>query len=88
MRGHGTTDSGAHQKKTKDNAPDEQPPSYFEGDCYTVLGLRTVVEDLVGPLLGSQHSDGRKNIENVDKKVLEYDDIEPQISREKEDCGG
>jgi len=67
------------QKKTKDDAPDEQPPSDFEGDRYAVLGRWTVVEDLVGPLLGGQHSDGRKNIENVDKKVLEYDDIEPQI---------
>lgn len=88
MRGRGTTDSGAHQKKTKDNAPDEQPSSDFEGDRHAGLGLWTVVEDLVGPLLGGQHSNGRKDIENVDKKVLEYDDVEPQIPEEKGNCEG
>ena len=73
----------AHQKEAEDDTPDEQPPSDFEGDCHAVLGLWTVVEDLVRPLLGGQHSDGRKNIQDVDEEVLEHDDVEPHISRGK-----
>ena len=79
MSGCGATDSGAHQKETKDDASNEQPPSDFKGNRYAVLRLWTVVEDLVRPLFGGQHGDGRENIQDVDKKVLEHDDIEPQI---------
>jgi hypothetical protein len=67
------------QKETKDNAPDEQPLPNFKRDRNTVSGLWTVVEDLVGPFLGGQHSDGRENIQDVDKEVLEYDNVEPHI---------
>ena len=73
----------AYQKETKDDTPDEKPPSDSEGDRHAVLGLWTVVEDLVRPLFGGQHCDGRKNIQDVDKKVLENDNIEPHISRGK-----
>jgi hypothetical protein len=79
----GATNFGAYQKETKDDTPDEQPPPDFERDCHAILGLWTVVEDLVRPLLGGQHCNGRKNIQDVDEEVLEYDNVEPHISREK-----
>ena len=69
----------SHQKEAKDDTSDEQPPSDIEGDRYAVLGLRTVIEDLVRPLLGGQHSDGRENIQDVDKEVLKHNDVEPHV---------
>ena len=81
MYDHGATIFRAYQKETKDDTPDEQPSPDFEGDRHAVLGLWTVIEDLVRPLFGGQHCDGRKNIQDVDKKVLEYDNVEPHISR-------
>jgi hypothetical protein len=75
----GATNVAAYQKETEDDASDEQPPPDVEGDCYAVLGLGTVVEDLVRPLLGGQHGDGRENIQDIDKEVLEHDDIEPHV---------
>ena len=68
-----------HQKEAKDDTSDEQPPPDVEGDRYAVLGLRTVIEDLVRPLFGGQHSDGRKNIQDVDKKVFEHNNVEPHV---------
>ena len=79
----GATNFATYQKETKDDTPDEQPPSDVEGDRYAVLGLRAVIEDLVGPLFGGQHSDGGENIQDVDKEVLEHDNVEPHIPRGK-----
>ena len=70
-----------YQKETKDDASHEQPPPNIKGDCHAVLGLWTVVEDLVGPLLGGQHSDSREDIQNIDKEVLKHDNVEPHIPR-------
>ena len=81
----GATNFGAYQKETKDDTPDEQPPPDFKGDRHAVPGPWTVVEDLVRPLLGGQHCDGRKDIQNVNKKVFEYDYVEPHVSRGKRD---
>ena len=76
-----TVGYATHQKETKNDTSDEQPPSDVKWHCYTVIGLRTVVEDLVRPLFGGQHSDGRENIQDVDKKVLEHNDVEPHVPR-------
>lgn len=79
-----TTHFAAYQKKTKDDATDEQPPPNVKGDCHAVLCLWTVVENLVRPLLGGQHGDSRKYIQDVDKEVLEHDNIEPHVPGVKE----
>ena len=79
-----TTHFAAYQKKTKDDATDEQPPPNVKGDCHAVLCLWTVVENLVRPLLGGQHGDSRKYIQDVDKEVLEHNNIEPHIPRGRE----
>ena len=71
----------AHQKEAKDNTSDEQPASNFKRNCHAGLGLWTVVEDLVRPLLGGQHGDRREYIRDVDKKVLKHDDVEPHVPR-------
>ena len=83
MNGRRVTGFAAYQKETKDDTSNEQPSSNVKGDCYTVLCLWAIVEDLVGPLLGGQHGDCCKNIQDVDKEVLEHDDVEPQVPREK-----
>lgn len=76
----GTTASvAAHQKKTKNDTPYEQPPPEVKGHSHTVLGCWAVIEDLVGPLFGGQHSDCSENIQDVDEEVLEYDDVEPHV---------
>jgi len=69
----------AYQEETEDNAPDEQPLPNFKRDCNAVPGRWTVVEDLVRPLLGRQHSNGRENIQDVDEEVLEHNNVEPHI---------
>ena len=81
MNGRGVNNFVAHQKETEDNAPDKQPLPNFKRDSNTVPGIWTVVEDLVGPLLGGQHSDGRENIQDVDKEVLEHNNVEPHIPK-------
>ena len=75
------TNFATYQKEAKDNTSDEQPPPNVKGHCHTVLGLGAVVEDLVRPLLGGQHGDSRKDIQDVDKEVLEHDNIEPHVPR-------
>ena len=80
----GATNFAAYQKETKDDASDKQPPPDVEGDSNAVLGLRAVVEDLVRPLLGGQHGDGSEDIQDVDKEVLEHNNIEPHIPRGRE----
>lgn len=82
------TNSGTYQEETEDDAPDEQPPPDIEGNRHAVLGLSAVVKDLIGPLFGGQHGDGRENIQDVDKKVLEHDDVEPHIPRRQRDRRG
>lgn len=77
-----------YQKKTEDNTSDKQPPPNVKGDCHAVLGLWTIVEDLVRPLLGGQHSDSCEDIQDVDKEVLKHDNIEPHIPRGEEMEGG
>lgn len=52
MNGREAPKFSAHQKETKDDTPDEQPPANVERDGHAVLGRWTVVEDLVRPLLG------------------------------------
>ena len=82
-KGHGTTKFAAYQEETKDDTSDEQPSSNIKGDCHTVLGLGTVVKDLVRPLFGGQHGDGGEDVQDVDKEVLEHNNIEPHIPRGK-----
>jgi hypothetical protein len=79
LHGRRATNFAAYQKETKDDTSDEQPPADVEGDRYAVLCLGTVVEDLVRPLLGGQHGDGRENIQDIDKEVLKHDNVEPHV---------
>ena len=81
--GRGTTNSAAYQEETKDDTPDEQPPPNIEGDRHAVLGGWTIVENLVGPLLGGQHGDGSEDIQDVDKEILKHNDVEPHVPGEK-----
>ena len=83
MSGHGGTSFATYQKETKDDASDKQPPPDVERDGNAVIGLWAVVENLVRPLLGGQHGDGRENIQDVDKEVFEHNNIEPHIPRGK-----
>ena len=77
--GRGAGNSAAYQEETKDDTSDEQPTPDVKGDRHAVPGPWTVVENLVRPLLRGQHGDGRENIQDVDKEVLEYDDVEPHV---------
>jgi len=79
--GHGATNLATYQEETEYDASDKQPPPDVEGNRNAVLGLRAVVEDLVRPLLGGQHGDGRENIQDVDEEVFEHNNIEPHIPR-------
>ena len=82
-----TVNFGTYQKEAEDNTSDKQPPPNIEGDCHAVLGRWAVVEDLVRPLLGGQHGDGRKDIQDVDKEVLKHDNIEPHVPRGEKNWG-
>ena len=69
-----------NQEEGEDNAADEEPFAHVKWDGNASLEVGTVVEDLVGPGLCSQHGDCGEYIGYVDQETLEDEDVEPEIS--------
>ena len=69
-----------NQEEGENNAADEEPFAHVKWDGNASLEVGTVVEDLVGPGLCSQHGDCGEYIGYVDQETLEDEDVEPEIS--------
>ena len=69
-----------NQEEGEDNAADEEPFAHVKWDGNASLEVGTVVEDLVGPRLCSQHGHCGEYIGYVDQETLEDEDVEPEIS--------
>ena len=69
-----------NQEEGEDNAADEEPFAHVKWDGNASLEVGTVIEDLVGPGLCSQHGDCGEYIGYVDQETLKDEDVEPEIS--------
>ena len=74
-----------HEHKRRNDAPDKDPLGHFklDGHCAIVSALAV---DGVGPIVGGQHGDGRKDVEAVDGERFGEQEVDKDVAARRVVC--